>query len=234
MVKRGRHLGPSLATTMNDHGSLRGHWSSLLSAHVPDLDRIYSSSERVFPARDRVFRAFSATPHEKVRVVLLGQDPYDTAGRADGLAFSQRGPIAKDSALHRIFLNLERDPEVSFSRPVQGDLTKWAHEGVLLLNAALTVVEDTAGSHLAAWKSFTRAVLRSLSDPGRKIVFILLGGDAVKFGLPALKGVPIDRIIRAAHPMAGFPGNERPFHSAHVFSETNLALRPREPVDWSL
>jgi uracil-DNA glycosylase len=234
MVRRGRHLGLSLVTPMNDDGILRGHWSSLLGAHVPDLDRIYSSSGRVFPERDRVLRAFSATPHEQVRVVLLGQDPYDTAGRADGLAFSQHGMIAKDSALHRIFLNLERDPEVSFSRPIRGDLTKWAHEGVLLLNAALTVVEDTAGSHLAIWKPFTRAVLRSLSDPSRKIVFILLGGDAVKLALPALKSVPIDRIVRAAHPMAGFPGNERPFHSAHVFSETNLALRPGDPVDWSL
>lgn len=218
----------------NDHDTLHGQWASILGAHVPDLDRIYSSPERVFPDRGHVFRAFAATPHERTRVVLLGQDPYDTAGRADGLAFSQHGAVAKDSALHRMFLNLERDPDVSFSRPLDGDLTKWADEGVLLLNAALTVVEDTPGSHLAVWKSFTRAVLRSLCDPRRQIVFILLGGDAVRLALPAIRGVPTGRIIRAAHPVAGYPGNERPFHSTQVFSETNFALRPGAPVDWSL
>lgn len=110
----------------HDDARLHGQLDSLLSRHVPDMDQIYSASARVLPDRDRVFRAFSATPYERARVVLLAQDPYDTAGRADGLAFSQPGPIEKDSALHRIFLNLERDPSISFSRPPRGDLAKWA------------------------------------------------------------------------------------------------------------
>ncbi|WP_084106233.1 uracil-DNA glycosylase [Demequina sp. NBRC 110056] len=219
---------------LQDYSRLHDRWGSLLGPHVPDLGQIYSTTARVFPDRNRVFRAFSATPFGQVRVVLLGQDPYDTVGRADGLAFSQPGGVAKRSALHRLFLNLERDPNIAFSRPRSGDLTKWAEKGVLLLNAALTVAERVPRSHLAFWQPFTREVLRSVSSANSRAVFVLLGGDAVKLALPELQGVPDRRIIRAAHPMAGNSGGERPFHSVRVFSEVNSVLPANATVDWSL
>lgn len=219
-----------------DFSTLPTAWVDFLPsgvADVPDLDALYAGPTTVLPSRRQVFRAFCATPPDRVRVVLLGQDPYPSAGMADGLAFSQPGVTNKGSALHRIFLNLTRDPKVPFTRPKTGDLTAWANEGVLLMNAALTVKEGLPKSHLDEWEGFTRAILRSLDDPQRTIAFILLGGDARDVALSALTAVPSESIIRAAHPMAGDPGQERPFHTAHVFSEANAFLSDA-PVHWDL
>lgn len=219
---------------MRDPSRLHDTWKSQLQSEVPDLARLYASSQQVFPDRSQVFRALSATEFEQVRVVLLGQDPYDAAGLADGLAFSQPGAINKRSALHRIFLNLERDDRTPFTRPPIGDLSPWADRGVLLLNVALTVVENTPKSHLAIWKPFTEAILRSLDDPDRGIAFILLGADAVDLATSVLQNVSADSFIRAAHPMAGYPGDERPFHVSRVFSEANDFLGSGDPIDWNL
>ena len=105
---------------------------------------------------------------------------------------------------------------------------------MLLLNTALTVVEDTPKSHLALWNPLTEAILHHLDDPARRIAFILLGADAVELATFALRNAPADSLIRAAHPMAGDPGDERPFHTSRVFSEANDFLAPDAPIDWNL
>ena len=166
--------------------------------------------------------------------MLLDQDPYDPPGLADGLAFSQPGAVNKRSALHRIFLNLERDVRTPFTRPAIGDLSLWANRGVLLLNTALTVVENTPKSHLAIWRPFTEGVLRSLDDPDREIAFMLLGANAVGLATSALQTVSAGSCIRAAHPTAGDPGDERPFHLSRVFSEANDVFGSNDPIDWNL
>lgn len=200
---------------------------------IPNLDALYTKPSSVLPERNHIFRAFHATPPENVRVVLVGQDPYSDLGKADGLAFSQQGKTDKRSALHRLFRNLERDPVIAFNYPSTGNLMQWALEGVLLMNAALTVETGQPKSHLAMWKSFSRSVLHGLSNPSRRIAFILLGADAIEMALPALATVSAESIVRAAHPMAGNPGNERPFNSAHVFSEANRVLSGTA-IKWDL
>lgn len=222
------------AARTGDNANLPSDWASILDSSVPDLGAVYDSDVATFPERRFVFRAFWSTPLDQVRVVLLGQDPYDKAGLADGLAFSQSGPIDKKSALHRLFLNLERDKAISFSRPVSGDLAGWADQGVLLLNSALTVTENKPKSHLKLWEGFVETVLRHFDNPDGHVAFILLGGDAVDLALSQLGSTQPEAIIRAAHPMAGDPGKERPFHKAHVFSEANAFLGPERAVDWRL
>lgn len=227
--------GDTLATLpLPNTSALPADWARVIGGFEPNLDSIYTAGTNVFPDRARVFQAFWGTPLSKVRVILLGQDPYDTAGLADGLAFSQSGPTSKQSALHRLFLNLERDPEIEFSRPATGDLTRWADQGVLLLNAALTVLEDNPKSHLSQWKNFVKRVLHHFNSSHAKVAFILLGRDAIRLALPELNQVDPAALIRAAHPMAGDPGKERPFHTARVFSEANVFLGPDHAVDWCL
>jgi uracil-DNA glycosylase len=222
--------------SLGDFSSLPSSWVNFLptgASDVPDLDKLFGGTETVLPDRSTVFRAFHATDPETVRVVLLGQDPYFKPGLADGLAFSQAGDVDKRSALHRIFLNLESDPNRNFIRPKTGDLSKWADDGVLLMNAALTVAENHPRSHLAHWASFTLAVLRNLGNSQQRIAFILLGADAIEIAMPVLTNAPIGSIVRAAHPTAGDPGSERPFRTSHVFSEANEFL-PGAPIQWDL
>lgn len=207
-------------------------WLDLrVSDRPPDLQSLYQRGLDVLPERRNVFRAFELTAPTDVRVMVLGQDPYDTSGLADGLAFSQHGEVDKRSALHRIFLNLERDPDIPFTRPATGDLTEWATGGVLLLNTALTVVSNKPKSHLRLWKPFIETVIRSLAASGSPIAFVVLGEDARKIAMPLLRQVPRDAIIRAAHPMASNT-DQRPFKGTYVFSEANQFLGDRA-INWS-
>ena len=235
LLRYGLYVHTDASESSEDFSTLPSQWVGFLPSgedDVPDLDVIYGGPENVLPKRQYLFRAFHATLPERVRVVLLGQDPYPSAELADGLAFSQAGVTNNRSALHRLFLNLARDPKIQFDCPNTGDLTSWANQGVLLMNAALTVEEEAPKSHLGEWTRFSRTVLRTLADERRRIAFILLGGDAIDTALPALSKAPAGSIIRAAHPMAGDPGEERPFHLAHVFSEANAFLS-NPPVNWA-
>ena len=183
----------------------------------------------VFPPKAQVFSALSLTPPEAVRVVLLGQDPYPTAGNANGLAFSVTKDMKIPASLKNVFLGLQAD--LGLSVPSHGDLTAWAQRGVLLLNAVLTVREKAPNSHQKkGWEAFTTAVLRHVATSPRKVVFLC-------FGKPALKLVESlgtkHPIVAAPHPS---PLNGRAFVDTvtkeKLFTKVNSLLDA--PLDWSL
>ncbi|MDP2269303.1 MAG: uracil-DNA glycosylase [Archangium sp.] len=183
----------------------------------------------VFPPKPQVFAALELTPPEEVRVVLLGQDPYPTAGNANGLAFSVTKEVKVPASLKNVFLGLQAD--LGLPLPSNGDLTPWARRGVLLLNAVLTVREKTPQSHQKkGWEAFTTAVLRHVASSPRKVVFLC-------FGKPALKLVESlgtqHPIVAAPHPS---PLNGRAFVDAvtkdKLFTKVNSLLEA--PIDWSL
>lgn len=183
----------------------------------------------VFPPRAQVFCALALTPPSAVKVVLLGQDPYPTAGNANGLAFSVTRDVKIPASLKNVFLGLEAD--LGLRVPNHGDLTAWAERGVLLLNAVLTVREKTPQSHQKkGWEPFTTAVLRHVARSPGKVVFLC-------FGKPALKLVDSlgthHPVVAAPHPS---PLNGRAFVEAvardKLFTRVNSLLDA--PVDWSL
>ncbi len=186
------------------------------------------AGRRVFPPAARIFRAFDACPFEKVKVVILGQDPYHGTGQANGLCFSVDAGVATPPSLANIFKEIEAD----LGRPVSrdADLSRWASQGVLLLNATLTVREGVAGSHQnRGWEEFTDAAVRELNENRSGLVFMLWGSYARR------KGVGIDRsrhlVLEAAHPS---PLSVQRFFGCRHFSKANayLAARGKAPIDW--
>ncbi len=186
-------------------------------------------SASVFPKPGDMFRAFDACPFDKVKVVILGQDPYHGIGQANGLCFAVNPDIALPPSLKNIFKEIERDLGVKPNS--DGDLTRWANQGVLLLNATLTVRASTPGSHQnKGWETFTDAAIRALSERREHIVFILWGNYARQ------KGAHIDRskhlVLESAHP-SPFSAHSGFFGNAH-FSKTNAYLREHgeKEIDW--
>lgn len=184
----------------------------------------------VYPPPKFIFRAFDLTPFTQVKVVILGQDPYHGRGQANGLCFAVNEGVPLPPSLQNIFKELESD----LRKPLEhrsGDLERWAAQGVLLLNATLTVRASAAGSHQnKGWESFTDAVIQTLSDKSDGLVFILWGNYARQ------KGSRIDRskhcVIESAHPSPfsaanGFFGS-RPFSKANAY----LASKGKEPIEW--
>jgi uracil-DNA glycosylase len=185
----------------------------------------------IFPPGTLMFNAFEKTPFDKVKVVLLGQDPYHNPGQAQGLSFSVPKGIAKPPSLINIFKEIQSDLGIVPS--ADGNLEKWAEQGVLLLNASLTVRKNEPGSHSKiGWLEFTDAVIRKLSDEKKGIVFLLWG----KFAQD--KQVLIDEIkhyvLKAAHP-SPFSADKGFFGCKH-FSKTNEILMQQgiQPIDWKL
>ncbi len=186
------------------------------------VDAERSAGHVVAPAPERIFAALALTPLDNVRAVILGQDPYPTPGHANGLAFSYAGP----SPLPRSLVNIykERAEDLGEPAPADGDLTRWAKQGVLLLNTALTVREGAskAGSHLSlGWGAVTDAVIAAVSRERRHVVFLLWGNPA------QAKRPLIDEsrhlVIASAHPSPlsarrGFFGS-KPFSRANVWLE---------------
>lgn len=174
---------------------------------------------KVYPPTESVFRAFELTPYAKVRVVILGQDPYHREGQAHGLAFSVAQGKPPPS-LRKIFKELERDPEVA--PPDDGNLEGWARQGVLLLNAALTVRAGAPNSHHArGWEDFTDAVIRAINKKSDRVVFLLWGGQAQKKA--RLISNERHKVIRAAHPAARASAHD-PLVGSGAFSRANKAL----------
>jgi uracil-DNA glycosylase len=189
------------------------------------------NAHKVYPPGKKIFAAFDRTPFEKVKVVILGQDPYHGQGQAHGLCFSVPEGIQAPPSLVNIFKELHND--LGMPVPSHGNLEKWAEQGVLLLNATLTVRANQAGSHQnKGWENFTDAVIRKLSDEREGLVFILWGRYA------QAKEYLIDparhHILKAAHP-SPFSAHSGFFGCRH-FSKTNELLKEQgmEPVDWSL
>jgi len=186
----------------------------------------------VYPAPKNIFRAFDLCPFDKVKVVILGQDPYHGAGQANGLCFAVGDGIALPPSLQNIYKEIAADTGVPFEALAKkGDLERWAKQGVLLLNATLTVAAKTPGSHQnKGWEEFTDAAIRALSDRREHLVFILWGNYAKQ------KGAHIDRtkhcVIESPHPspFSAYSG----FFSSKPFSKTNEYLKSRgqEPIGW--
>lgn len=189
----------------------------------------YSGTTPIYPPARLIFNAFDHCPFDKVKVVILGQDPYHGAGQANGLCFSVNKGIAFPPSLMNIFKEIEND--LGTPIPRDGDLTRWSDQGVLLLNATLTVRASQAGSHQRrGWEEFTDAAIRELATRRENIVFILWGSYAQK------KGAFIDRsrhlVLASPHPSPlsayqGFFGNKH-------FSRANeyLAEHGKEKIIW--
>ena len=191
----------------------------------------YQKGKKIFPKGEEYFAAFEFTPFEKVRVVILGQDPYHGPGQAHGLCFSVQKGVRLPPSLQNIFKELHSDLGIPI--PQNGYLEKWAKQGVLLLNAVLTVENGKAASHQGkGWEKFTDEVIRHLNDEREGIVFVLWGSYAQK------KGEFIDRkkhyVIESVHPspLSAFRG----FFGSKPFSKINnyLLRRGEKPIDWSL
>lgn len=188
------------------------------------------ADKKIYPPGSLIFNAFNTTPFAEVKVVILGQDPYHNPGEAMGLSFSVPLGVRRPPSLQNIYKELHTDLGVPI--PQHGDLTKWARQGVFLLNAMLTVEHKNAGSHQnAGWQNFTDAVIRKLSEQRQGLIFMLWGNFArSKKGLiDASKHL----ILEAAHPS---PLARGAFFGSRHFSKANLYLQERNktPIDWSL
>ena len=186
---------------------------------------------RVFPPLPQVFAALDATPFERVKVVVLGQDPYHGFGQAHGLCFSVQHGTAVPPSLVNVFKELQRD--LGIAPPRHGCLTHWAEQGVLLLNAVLTVEEGKAGAHQGkGWEGFTDHIVEALNREREHLVFLLWGSYA------QAKGKMIDtakhRVLKAPHPSP--LSAHRGFIGCGHFSKTNeyLVRHGMAPIDWTL
>lgn len=199
-------------------------WKKVLQ---PDFDKPYFkdltdfvrseyANSTIFPPAPLIFNAFDLCPFNKVKVVIIGQDPYHGPGQAHGLCFSVNDGVPFPPSLNNIFKEIQSD--LGKPAPVSGNLTRWAEQGVLLLNATLTVRAHNAGSHQKrGWETFTDSVIRILAEQKENLVFILWGAYAQK------KGAFIDRnrhlVLSSAHPspLSAYNG----FFGNHHFSLTN-------------
>ncbi len=204
------------------------------SAYFTDIKTFLIDEKKrhvVYPPSPLIFNAFNLTPFNDVKVVILGQDPYHNEGQAHGLAFSVPDNIQKPPSLQNIFKELNQD--LGMPIPIHGNLEKWAREGVLLLNASLTVRAHTAASHAKiGWQHFTDAAIKALSDKKQNLVFILWGNYAIA------KENLIDHskhlILKTVHPSP--LSASRGFFGCRHFSKTNeyLINNNIKPIDWSL
>lgn len=185
----------------------------------------------VFPPGSLIFNAFNLTPFPKVKVVLMGQDPYHNPGQAHGLCFSVPRGVAQPKSLINIFKELHDD--IGCPVPQSGNLEKWATQGVLLLNAILTVRAHQPGSHQdQGWETFTDAVIREISARKENVVFILWGAYAAK-KIPLIDARR-HHILQAAHP-SPFSAHKG-FYGCRHFSKTNQLLREAglPEIDWTV
>ncbi|MFZ4521586.1 MAG: uracil-DNA glycosylase [Bacteroidales bacterium] len=186
---------------------------------------------RVYPQGKLIFNAFDHTPFDKVKVVLLGQDPYHGPGQAHGLCFSVPDGVQKPPSLVNILKELKSD--MGIQEPAGGNLTRWADQGVLLLNATLTVRENQAGSHQNhGWETFTDAAIRQLSEKRTGLIFILWGNFAI--AKKSLIDTSRHAVLTAVHPSP--LSAHRGFFGCRHFSQVNDILRRQgvEEIDWRL
>jgi uracil-DNA glycosylase len=184
----------------------------------------------IYPPGPLIFNAFNQTPFDQVRVVILGQDPYHNPGEAMGLSFSVPKGVRTPPSLANIYKELKSD--LGLTIPPHGDLTKWANQGVLLLNAMLTVEAGKPASHQQiGWQTFTDAVIHRISDHKRGVVFLLWGRFAQ--GKKALIDPSRHFVLEAAHPS---PLARDAFSGCRHFSKTNeiLAKQGLPPIDWQI
>jgi uracil-DNA glycosylase len=211
-------------------------WRTLLAPHLDpaattalgEFVAAEYARHEVFPPLDDLFAAYRLCPPGSCRVLILGQDPYHGPGQAHGLSFSVRDGVPIPPSLRNVFKECAAD--VGAVPPASGDLTRWAVQGVLLLNAVLTVRRAAAGSHAGrGWEQFTDATIRALNGLDRRVVFLLWGGYARKKA--GLVTNPAHVVLEAGHPS---PLNPRGFLGSRPFSAANKALADAglPVIDW--
>ncbi len=208
---------------------LAAEWDKPYFSRLANFVRNEYRVARIFPPGQQIFAAFNATPFPKVKVVILGQDPYHGLGQANGMCFSVNEGVPFPPSLQNIFKEVCTD--VGTPIPQSGDLSRWAQQGVLLLNATLTVREHHAGSHQGkGWEEFTDEVITHLSQNRDHLVFILWGAFAIK------KGAKINRmkhlVLTSPHPSP--LSAHRGFFGNHHFSQANnyLTTHGKTPIQW--
>lgn len=214
-------------------------WDKELSVvfNSPNFNKFYNyiislyDKETIYPKKEDIFNALKLTPFSNVKVVIVGQDPYHGENEAHGLSFSVQNGVKIPPSLKNIYKELYDDLKIVPSK--SGDLTKWALQGVLLLNSVLTVKKDSPASHKnIGWEPFTDYVIRKINSKDKPVVFILWGNFA-----KSKKGLitnPIHLIIESAHP-SPFSANYG-FFGSHPFSKTNNFLKKNniQEIDWKL
>ncbi len=189
------------------------------------------NQRRIYPDMYDIFNALKYTSYSSVKAVIIGQDPYHGEGQAHGLCFSVKKGIEPPPSLKNMYKELKED--IGFVPPAHGELVKWAKEGVLMLNAVLTVRAGEANSHKGmGWEHFTDKVIKLLNEREKPIVFILWGGNARR--KKELITNPRHKVLEAAHPspLSAYNG----FFGCRHFSKTNEILKQmgQTPIDWSL
>jgi uracil-DNA glycosylase len=218
---------------------LRQEWKDLLADEfektyfdqvVASLKSAKAAGKTIYPPGKLIFSAFEYTPPQEVKVVILGQDPYHNPGEAMGLSFSVPKGVKVPASLKNIYKELHRDQGIE--APVHGDLTHWAGQGVLLLNAMLTVEHNSPGSHRnIGWQQFTDAVIQAISREMNYVVFMLWGNFA-KSKKPLIDDSK-HLVLESAHP-SPLAGNA--FQGCGHFSAANayLAKKGKSPIDWNV
>lgn len=208
---------------------LAEEWEKDYFVRLTQFVREEYATKQIFPPGRQIFAAFNSTPFHDVKVVILGQDPYHDVGQANGLCFSVNDGIPFPPSLRNIFKEIESD--IGTPVPQSGDLSRWAKQGVLLLNATLTVEAHRAGSHQRhGWEQFTDSVIAHLAEHRDNLVFILWGSYAIG------KGAFIDRnrhlVLTSVHPSP--LSAHRGFFGNHHFSRTNQYLieHGKTPIEW--
>lgn len=209
--------------------ALASEWDAPYFSDLAEWVRGQYASKKIFPPAGRIFAAFDACPFNDVKVVILGQDPYHDDGQANGLCFSVAPGVRMPPSLLNIFKEVSADTGVPM--PADGNLDRWARQGVLLLNSTLTVEAHRAGSHQGhGWEQFTDAAIRALNDRREGLVFILWGAYASR------KGALIDRkrhlVLESPHPSP--LSASRGFFGNHHFSRANdyLVQQGKTPIVW--
>lgn len=209
--------------------ALKSEWDKDYFVALTDFVRSQYATKQVFPPAGKIFAAFDACPFDSVKVVILGQDPYHDVGQANGLCFSVAPGVRMPPSLLNIFKEVKNDTGAEI--PENGDLTRWARQGVLLLNATLTVEAHRAGSHQGhGWEQLTSEAVKQLSEKREGIVFLLWGSWAIR------KGELIDRskhlILTSPHPSP--LSASRGFFGNHHFTLANdyLVKQGKTPIEW--
>jgi uracil-DNA glycosylase len=220
--------------------SIHSHWENILQPTFEspyfkvliEFVKLAYATSSCYPPGKMIFNALDLCPPEKTKVVILGQDPYHGPGQAQGLCFSVPNGIPHPPSLINIFKEMEKDVGIPY--PKSGDLSPWAKQGVLLLNATLTVQAHQAGSHQGkGWEKFTDQIIQVLSDRYESIVFLLWGGYA-KQKLKLIDGEK-HCVLTSGHPSPLSANRGYWFGNDH-FSRANQYLKEKgkEPIDWAL
>lgn len=223
------NIDPKIGESWKDH--LADEFSAPYFKELKDFLLEEKKKYTIYPPGSRIFAAFDHTPFSRIKVVILGQDPYHGPGQANGLCFSVNDNINKPPSLENIFKELESD--LGIAVPKNGNLEKWAEQGVLLLNATLTVRARQAGSHQnKGWESFTDNVIKMLSEKKEGLVFLLWGKYAQ--AKEELIDTKKHYVLEAPHPSPFSAA--RGFFGCRHFSRTNeiLISQGEKEIDWSL